>query len=117
MSKKNHRPPRLPEEIVVGPYTYKVELSQQQINAASVEKEEHLIGSAQHVAQRIVLRPDMGADVTADTLLHEVLHCCFNQGNVFSTSKEEEEAVNFLACILLDTLRRNPGLVDYLTIE
>ena len=47
------------------------------------------------------------------TILHEVLHGCFH---VTDNQHENEEAVvGSLTAVLLDTLRRNPELVAYLT--
>ena len=62
-----------------------------------------------------MLRPDQGADQKADTLLHEVLHAIWEQTPLRSReSDEQEEVVVALAAPLLDTLRRNPRLVEYL---
>lgn len=44
------------------------------------------------------------------TLLHEVLHGCLNPVN----KDNDEELVNALSHVLLDTLRRNPELVKFL---
>lgn len=58
-------------------------------------------------------------DQLRDTMLHEVLHAVVRLTySEKSYAKEDEEpAVGVLATHLLDTFRRNPGLVEYLMAD
>ena len=49
-------------------------------------------------------------------MLHETLHACFMVAGINNRMSDtlEEETINSLSPLLLDTLRRNPGLVAYL---
>ena len=48
-----------------------------------------------------------------DTLLHEVLHACFNDLGL----EPKEDTVCALGATLLAVLRENPQLIEYLTQE
>lgn len=66
-------------------------------------------------AQTVTLDPDVGRDVAAEVLLHELLHAMFWVTDLDSLLDEHEETTAArLAFVLLDVLRSNPKLVDYL---
>ena len=74
-------------------------------------------GRTDHKIQRILFKPGQGPDVLADTVFHELLHCCiFNSGCVaiIPSKDEEEKLVRALTPVLLDAMRRNPRLTDFL---
>lgn len=58
-----------------------------------------------------------------DTLLHEVLHAVLicvsldEQKDVFVNPRMNERVIEVLGTHLLDTMRRNPDLVDYLMAD
>ena len=62
----------------------------------------------------IRLHPDMGDEKGRAILLHEILHACFNQSPFGQDEELEERVVRSLDHLLLDTLRRNPKIRDYL---
>lgn len=95
-----------PAVIAVGPYAYIVE--------SRAPDNEDDKGITDHVAGVITIRPDMGADYTAETMTHELLHCVWNIAGI-DEKVNEEHVVSRLSAHLLDTLRRNPDLVTYLT--
>lgn len=72
------------------------------------------VGTIRLTPQRITIAGSMGPDQARDTLLHEVLHGLLRIVNLIPDDKEEERVVVALAPLLLDALRRNPGLVEYL---
>lgn len=96
----------LPKSIQVGPYTLTIE-----------ERTGDELGTFHGESQRIEVSPHQGADSQADTVLHEVLHACFHVAGLRKDFPEpkEERLVSALSSLLLDTLRRNPQLVAYLT--
>ena len=83
---------------------------------SDAERLEDNWGLTDHKTQEVLLKPGQAPDTLADTVLHEVLHCCwFNSGAASKFSKDDEEfAVRSLSPLLLDTLRRNPRLVAFL---
>lgn len=96
----------MPKAVKVGPYTYRI--------AVTPDIDE--FGHTANDAHRIAINVDQSAVSMKDTLLHEVLHACFFTVNLrdqvdFET---EERVVRRLATILLQVLRSNPKLVDYL---
>lgn len=112
------KPPALPSIVQVGPFRYTVECDEPSMNRAIVEEKQGLFGRADHKTLRIVIHPDMAADMLAETLLHELVHAVFaSVGLDLRLSETEEDVVRSFAPLLLDTLRRNPQLVAYLTAE
>ena len=81
-------------------------------------------GTCGEDTQLILVDDQLGPDQERDTVLHEVLHAVFYAMNVKAVlpkdeagdSKELEEKIIFaLATRLLELLRDNPKLVEYLT--
>lgn len=108
----------LPDKVQIGPMSYSVVCSE--MAGAKIKNEAKntdCLGLHEPKTQRISLDPDQGSDCEADTLLHEVLHAVWMIGGMQegAASKHEELVVTTLATLLLDTLRRNPKLVAYLT--
>ena len=105
----------LPSTVRVGAYTFSIELDENRVNSQRVkENDSHLVGHIDLHAQKISICPKQGPDALADTVLHEMLHACFMVSGAPGSSEKEEKIVSILTPILLDTLRRNPDLVDYL---
>lgn len=104
----------LPKLIQIGYNRYKVRLKE----GLADEEDKYLFGKCNPKKSKISINPDQSADSMADTVLHEVLHGCWDQTSLASmpsTDGEVEElVVSSLSPALLDTLRRNPELVGYL---
>ncbi len=100
------------DNIQIGPFSYKVSFSELELfkNADSGEK---LFGMVSHEKQTIYLQPTHASDIKTDSLLHEVLHCCWFSAGL-TDSNDEETIVRSLSTVLLDTLRRNEHLVKAL---
>lgn len=108
----------LPQVIQVGPTRYTVKSDEMAaLTAKNQEKNANCVGSCNHSAQEILIDPNQGPDQTADTVLHEVLHAVFAAVGAHEgpLGRYEEQIVAALSTTLLDTLRRNPDLVAYLT--
>lgn len=95
-------------------YTIVVDLTEAAMAAHDAQLR-WLYGVADHRNERIVLHPDQGPSQLRDTLLHEVLHCVASVAG--GLGEDEEAIVAQLSRTLLDTLRRNPGLVTFLLAE
>lgn len=72
------------------------------------------VGRVRLTRQRILIAERLAERQERDTLLHEVLHGLFGLVGLISDDSEEERIVGTLTPLLLDTLRRNPQLVEYL---
>jgi hypothetical protein len=108
-----------PAKVQVGPYLYSVVVDEAAINKASVESQSWRIGDSNHGKLIITLDPSMAPDMMASVLLHEIEHACLAQvGADEDLTKEQLERVcNATSTMLLDTLRRNPKLVEFLIGE
>jgi hypothetical protein len=108
-----------PAQIKVGPYTFAVNVDAAAIDKDSVSERADLDGRFKPREQEILIRPGLGPDNAADTLLHEVLHAVFMVSGLVGTLGEEQEenVVTVLSPALLDALRRNPKLVGFLLQE
>lgn len=106
-----------PTKLKVGPFTYLVTSSQAAIDAACRTEGADLFGHTDFATLRIAIAPDTHPARQQETLLHEVLHTLTRQAGIVNelSATDEERLVTRLAPILLDTLRRNPTLVAYLT--
>ena len=66
----------------------------------------------------IVLSPNQGSGTMRESFLHELLHACIfdlDGGNCeWIKEDDEEKIVAVLAPRLLDMLRRNPKVVDFI---
>lgn len=78
---------------------------------------EELTGRMQLASNKIsVLASDESSEYNQrDSLLHEVIHAELAIAGYNKKKDDHEQMVNALATLLLDTLRRNPSLVSYLT--
>lgn len=105
-----------PATVTVGPYRISVVCTQAAIDRASMECSSELAGHFDSSAQQIRLAPDLAPDIMAESLLHEVLHAVAEAAGkpLGRSSDEEERMISALAPGLLDTLRRNPDVVNYL---
>jgi hypothetical protein len=103
----------LPPAIVIGPYTYPIVSDDGELIRYEHKAKTLVWGAMQYIEHRILIDPNMCAEKTAVTLLHEVMHGCNDlAGN--ADLDNEERIVRALAPILLDTLRRNPELIRVL---
>jgi hypothetical protein len=115
----------IPAEIVVGPYRYRVVVDQAAIDRAGQEARATLLGQHNPREGAIYLAPDLPDDLEAETLVHELLHTVFDAVGVGGGDGDEtlldqtmeERLVRQCSPMLLDTLRRNPQLVAYLTAD
>lgn len=101
-----------PQGVTVGPRRYAVVVD----DVVTGGHEAH--GLCQAEWERITLSPNQGPATMRESLLHEVLHACFHDAAPFGAligDAKEEKVCAHVAPRLLDTLRRNPALVAYLT--
>jgi hypothetical protein len=105
-----------PTSVLVGPYRYAISVdheAMERIRRSDGSGDGH-VGSSNHHQLKITIDGDMAATMVADTLLHEIVHCCYRVSGVGAGKMTEEEAIEHLTPVLLDTLRRNPDVAQYL---
>lgn len=96
-----------PATVAIGPHTYEV--------AVVDELGGDLIGDTDSTQLTIRLQAGMPDSVTAEVLLHELLHAVWDMTPLRDFDDAVEESiVTALAPPLLDLLRRNPKLVALL---
>lgn len=102
---------KLPRDILIGPHLYKVRSGKK----AAAKMDDGQLGESCSRSLTIWVHPNQHDSSVADTLLHEVLHACWDQTSLRCLdSAQEEAAVSSLAPLLLAVLRANPDLVDAL---
>lgn len=109
---------RPPKKIRVGPYVYKVTCDRTTMNARCRNEGTDLMGSSEHRTLTIDIDPDQAAGQQRDTVLHEVLHTISEMtGLALVWGKDDEDFVRRISPALLDVLRRNPKLVEFLVAD
>lgn len=108
---------KMPKEVKIGPYKFQVKNDKASMDSARVRFETiEAIGFTSTNEQCIFVDPDLEEDMKAETLLHEILHgICEATG--ISCSFDEKEEETFIATIsplLLDVLRVNEEILDYM---
>lgn len=103
-----------PDLIWVGalPYTVAYDHDAIRITAADIRKD--IVGHSQHHTLQITVNDDVAEQVIRDTLLHEVLHCIWNDAGMAGLEMTEEEIIGCLTPRLVSVLRVNPELIAYL---
>lgn len=103
--------------MVVGPFTYTIHADANRMNQKCRDRDDDLRGHVDLMALTIDLDPTFAPATIAESLLHEVLHTITHVTGIDGDLDDdrEEALVNRLSPALLDTLRRNPTLVAYLT--
>lgn len=101
---------RLPRAIKVGSSRYRV------IRDSSWVEEEDgdVYGLTCHQSNTVYIAQGMGTDRTANVALHEALHVMYYKAGINLTEKQEEQMISQLTPVLLDFIRDNIGLVNYL---
>lgn len=103
------------KSVQVGPFRFKIKWSKKALNKHRLKTDLDAVGLTLIDDQMILIDPHVGADMQRETLFHEVLHACWFVCGFRETKKlTEEQTIVALSPVLLDTLRRNPKLVEAL---
>lgn len=107
---------RPPNRVQVGPYSFTIDFDPITHNSVEIAEGEKLYGRVDFPSQTINVNPGQEKDSLADTILHEILHAVIYISGLQKRfeGNSEEELITPMATTLLDTLRRNPKLVDFL---
>lgn len=114
----------IPQKIRVGPLNLNIEFTDDvagKLLPIPINKEDSsgitttFYGCLCFADQTIYLAKNQKDDITADTLLHEILHAIWSVvGGAAYEEADEERIVSMLTGTLLDTLKRNQKLARYL---
>lgn len=96
----------LPGYIDLGPHRIEVRTDEA---TARLLRDEQLRGKAHTSRALILLDPDGPESAVAESLLHELLHHCYDAASL-AEGDDQERIVASLATWLLEALRRNPDL-------
>lgn len=105
---------RRPDLVWVGAKRYTVTYSNDAIRLKSADHQKDLLGNTNHHSLEIIIDDAPAEQVIRDTLLHEVLHCLWEDAGIREMELTEEELVGSLTPRLMSVLRVNPGLREYL---
>ena len=106
----------LPESIEIGPISYKIEHNRDAVTRwRAAEGDPYLAGTIRYRESIIAIDPDLPLGQKRLALLHEVVHGVLQMLGINAVNNED--VVTPVASLLLDTLRRNPALVAFLTEE
>jgi hypothetical protein len=103
---------KLPATVEVGPHRYRISCPNHDLEGDDCS------GRTQNLQLVIQVRNDRPHTAVADTLLHELLHAVAHVAGFVQSADETEtleDVISRLSSPLLDTLRRNPDLVAFLT--
>lgn len=101
-----------PKEFFIGTYRFVVKWSNKKAEAHHGAGDT-TAGVSFVGTQRVIMRTDMGHDVERETVLHEFLHQALGVVRLDLKENLEERVVGALAPQLLNFLRQNPELVEY----
>jgi hypothetical protein len=99
---------RMPEAIRIGYRDYEVQ-SWKSSEASASER----YAECDRINQVIRVRDDLPEQLTAECLLHEVLHAAYDMGGI-DPGDGEERTVTVMSIQLSQVIRDNPALIAYL---
>jgi hypothetical protein len=110
---------RPPAAVVVGPVTFSVCCDEDTLMRMEHATGSSLFGATDVGSQSIVLNINVGPDVLAETLLHEVLHACLSVAGISHELDDdaEERIVRALSPVLLQVVRSNPSTIRFLAAK
>jgi hypothetical protein len=72
------------------------------------------VGECDRLSLEIRVREDLPLQQAQNTLLHEILHACWDVHNLSSLEPNEEHTVSCLSNALQQVGQDNPGVIDWL---
>lgn len=97
----------LPKTIKIGARTYKISLWEAREAQAAGARGHHWFDTGW-----IKIAENSDIELKANTLLHEILHGCWSQGDL--SDDEQEHTVTVLANQLTQVFQDNPEVIKYL---
>lgn len=109
----------LPVELEIGPHRYEVIADRAALDAICRAQRTDLLGHTDSRLNTIAVAPDQAGAQLRDTLLHEALHAIFDYIGLSHDwgPALEEHVICRLSPAVLELMRRNPVLVNYLIAD
>lgn len=106
-----------PKNLKVGPHTYTIRTGPKAELDVTLTARCELYGATDHKSLAIFVSDRQAASQARDTLLHEALHAILDVTGISHECEgdEEERLIRRLSPALLQLLRDNPVLVQFLT--
>lgn len=101
---------KLPKSVKVGPYRFNFEKQVDPVNSRG----EAVWGLTKFTDQKIVLDADLCLDRERAVVFHELLHACWDTSGLNGKKYTEEQVILALTPVLLETIRTNKKLMEYL---
>lgn len=99
---------RLPNEVVVGPYTFKIKKW-----STNMTQDKDALGQFLPREEYIGIDPSLKGILLLDTLIHEINHAVYFVYNILDEDKEER-TVNALSTAWVKIYLDNPSLLGYI---
>lgn len=117
MGKKKSGSSSCPSKVKVGSYIFEIITEPNEFWKAQRQQDTlEVSGLTVYKEQKIYVDPDQAKDMFADTLLHELLHVVYYVSGLGEIENATEEQIVFVMTHpLLQILRDNPELTEFLT--
>lgn len=104
-----------PSKLTVGPFEFQLIFSSEETKANSPDSSEHTsaFGVTRLDKLTVYIDPSAPMQIQRETLLHEILHCCWFTIGI-ENDYIEEMIVAALSPLLLDTLLRNKMVYKFI---
>lgn len=99
---------KLPNKAKIGPYTYQLK----EVDNLRADDGGDLYGHCLHHEHAILINNNMKPDRKPVIVMHECFHALFEVAGI--QTKDEEQIILSLSPALIDFLKRNPKVVEYL---
>jgi hypothetical protein len=103
---------KIPKIAKVGPLLYDI-VEKKKVGPKTKDGSIYF-GFTKHEKQSIAINKLLRDGLKRETLLHELLHCCVLQSGLQCDYDEEERIVASLSPLILQVLRDNEDIVEYL---
>jgi hypothetical protein len=99
---------RMPKRVKVGPFTYQIK------TVPGLLDERHIYGECDSRKHEISISDEMTGPLTAETLIHELMHAAWETGSIGIEGLTEEKVIRILATQFAAIIRDNPSLVAWI---
>lgn len=113
-----------PDHVLIGPHKFTIHYDQQYFLDLARSSGSDRFGESSMANMTIVVSDARAFTGLQETLLHEILHCLIWQAGITipedddaSGDEREETLVGQMSGILLDCIKRNPHVFDWLDLK
>lgn len=113
-----------PDHVWIGPHKFTIVWSQQDLLRVARSGAGDRLGQSEMDVMQITVSPERAFTGQQETLLHEILHCLIWEAGIAipenpeaDGDEREEKLVGQMSGILLDCIKRNPHVFDWLDLK